>query len=128
MSFKSWVKDKVKDTAVWAGGAIGGSIGGPTGAAWGSKIGGALAGSLMNKGGVGGDYEIQSTAVTAPSYGGRIGRDKSDEAGGTGVAKTVDGRDLNYEWERRLMNAMGKDREYKRDLTQDIYESISRST
>jgi hypothetical protein len=31
----------------------------------------------MNKGGVGGDYEIQSTAVTAPSYGGRIGSERS---------------------------------------------------
>ena len=119
MSFKKWVKDKVKDTAVWAGGAIGGSIGGPTGAAWGSKIGGALAGSLMNKGGVGGDYEIQTQNPNsfAQNYGGRIGRERSDEAGNIRGPKTVDGKDLNYEWERRLMNAMGKDREYKRDLT-----------
>jgi hypothetical protein len=110
-SLSSIFKKGVTAAATWAGGAIGG----PTGA----KIGGALAGSLMNKGGggAGGDYQIQSTAVTAPSYGGRIGRERSDEAGGTGVAKTVDGKDLNYEWERRLMNAMGKDREYKRDLT-----------
>ena len=103
-------KKGVTAAATWAGGAIGG----PTGA----KIGGALAGSLMNKGGgAGGDYQIQSTAVQAPSYGGRMGRERSDEAGSTGVAKTVDGKDLNYEWERRLMNAMSKDREYKRDLT-----------
>jgi len=102
-------KKGVTAAATWAGNAIGG----PTGA----KIGGALAGSLMNKGGVGGDYQIQSTAVTAPSYGGRMGRERSDEAGSTGVAKTFDGKDLNYEWERRLMNAMGKDREYKRYLT-----------
>ena len=108
-SLKSIFKTGVTAAATWAGGAIGG----PTGA----KIGGALAGSLMNKGGVGGDYQIQSTAVQAPSYGGRMGRERSDEAGSTGVAKTVDGKDLNYEWERRLMNAMGKDREYKRDLT-----------
>ena len=108
-SLSSIFKKGVTAVARWAGG----DIGGPTGA----KIGGALAGSLMNKGGVGADYEIQSTAVTAPSYGGRIGRERSDEAGGTGVAKTVDGKDLNYEWEKRLMNAMGKDREYKRDLT-----------
>ena len=108
-SLKSIFKKGVTAAATWAGNAIGGPVGG--------KIGGALAGSLMNKGGVGGDYQIQSTAVTAPSYGGRIGRERSDEAGGTGVAKTVDGKDLNYEWERRLMNAMGKDREYKRDLT-----------
>jgi len=108
-SLSSIFKKGVTAAATWAGNAIGGPVGG--------KIGGALAGSLMNKGGVGGDYQIQSTAVTAPSYGGRIGRERSDEAGGTGVAKTVDGKDLNYEWERRLMNAMGKDREYKRDLT-----------
>ena len=103
-------KKGVTAAATWAGGAIGG----PTGA----KIGGALAGSLMNKGGgAGGDYQIQSTAVQAPSYGGRMGRERSDEAGSTGVAKTVDGKDLNYEWERRLMNAMSKDRKYKKDLT-----------
>ena len=102
-------KKGVTAAATWAGNAIGG----PTGA----KIGGALAGSLMNKGGAGGDYKIQSTAVTAPSYGGRIGRERSDEAGSTGVAKTVDGKDLNYEWERRLMNAMSKDAEYKKTLT-----------
>jgi hypothetical protein len=108
-SLGSIFKKGVTAAATWAGGVIGG----PTGA----KIGGALAGSLMNKGGVGGDYQIQSTAVQAPSYGGRMGRERSDEAGSTGVAKTVDGKDLNYEWERRLMNAMSKDREYKRDLT-----------
>ena len=108
-SLSSIFKKGVTAAATWAGGAIGG----PTGA----KIGGALAGSLMNKGGVGGDYQIQSTAVQAPSYGGRIGRERSDEAGGTGVAKTVDGKDLNYEWERRLMNAMSKDAEYKKTLT-----------
>jgi hypothetical protein len=119
MSFSSFVKDTLKNTATWAGGAIGGAVGGPKGAAIGSKIGGALAGSLMNKGGVGADYKIQTQDPNsfAQNYGGRIGRETSDEAGNTGVAKTVDGRDLNYEWERRLMNAMGKDREYKRDLT-----------
>ena len=102
-------KKGVTAAATWAGNAIGG----PTGA----KIGGALAGSLMNKGGVGGDYQIQSTAVQAPNFGGRVGRERSDEAGSTGVAKTFDGKDLNYEWERRLMNAMSKDAEYKKTLT-----------
>ena len=118
MSFKKWVKSSIGNVASWAGGAIGGAVGGPTGAAIGSKFGSTLAGSLMNKGGVGGDYQIQSTAVQAPNFsGGSMGFKRSDEAGSTGVAKTVDGKDLNYEWERRLMNAMGKDREYKRDLT-----------
>jgi hypothetical protein len=103
-------KKGVTAAATWAGNAIGGPVGG--------KIGGALAGRLMNKGGVGGDYQIQSTAVQAPSFSsGSMGFKRSDEAGSTGVAKTVDGKDLNYEWERRLMNAMGKDREYKRNLT-----------
>ena len=108
-SLSSIFKKGVTAAATWAGNAIGGPVGG--------KIGGALAGSLMNKGGVGGDYQIQSTAVQAPSYGGRMGRERSDEAGSTGVAKTVDGKDLNYEWERRLMNAMSKDAEYKKTLT-----------
>jgi len=108
-SLSSIFKKGVTAAATWAGNAIGGPTGG--------KIGGALAGSLMNKGGVGGDYQIQSTAVQAPSYGGRMGRERSDEAGSTGVAKTVDGKDLNYEWERRLMNAMSKDAEYKKTLT-----------
>ena len=104
-------KKGVTAAATWAGNAIGG----PTGA----KIGGALAGSLMNKGGVGGDYQIQTQNPNsfAQNYGGRMGRERSDEAGSTGVAKTVDGKDLNYEWERRLMTAMSKQREYKRDLT-----------
>ena len=104
-------KKGVTAAATWAGNAIGGSTGG--------KIGGALANSLMNKGGgAGGDYQIQSTAVQAPNFsGGSIGRERSDEAGSVRSAKTVDGKDLNYEWERRLMNAMSKDREYKKDLT-----------
>ena len=102
-------KKGVTAAATWAGNVIGGPTGG--------KIGGALASSLMNKTGAGGDYEIQSTAVQAPNFGGRMGRERSDEAGSTGVAKTVDGKDLNYEWERRLMNAMSKDAEYKKTLT-----------
>ena len=118
-SLSSIFKKGVTAAATWAGGAIGGAVGGPKGAAIGSKFGSTLAGSLMNKGGVGADYKIQAQNAKsfAQNYGGRIGRETSDEAGNTGVAKTVDGRDLNYEWDRRLMNAMGKDREYKRDLT-----------
>jgi len=110
-SLKSIFKKGVTSAAVWAGNAIGGPTGG--------KIGGALAASLMSKGGGagGGDYEIQSTAVTAPNFGGRMGKERSDEAGNIRMAKTVDGKDLNYEWERRLMNAMSKDAEYKKTLT-----------
>ena len=117
-SLSSIFKSGVSKAATWAGTAIGGAVGGPTGAAIGGKIGSSLAGSLMNKGGVGGDYQIQSTAVQAPSFSsGSMRFKRSDEAGSTGVAKTVDGRDLNYEWERRLMNAMSKDAEYKKTLT-----------
>ena len=108
-SLSSIFKKGVTAAATWAGNAIGGPVGG--------KIGGALAGSLMNKGGVGGDYQIQSTAVQAPNLGGRMGFDRSAQAGDNRSIKTVDGKDLNYEWERRLMTAMSKDREYKRDLT-----------
>ena len=115
--FGDWVKSSVGSVVSWAGGAIGGAVGGPTGAAIGSKLGSRLAGSLMNKGGVGGDYQIQSTAVQAPSYGGRMGRERSDEAGRTSNIKTANAADLNYMWEKRLMNAMGKDAEYKRTLT-----------
>jgi len=104
-------KKGVTSAAVWAGNAIGGPTGG--------KIGGALAASLMSKGGGagGGDYEIQSTAVTAPNFGGRINRERSDEAGNIRMAKTVDGNDLNAMWERKLMNAMNKDAQYKKTLT-----------
>jgi hypothetical protein len=118
-SLSSIFKKGVTAAATWAGGAIGGAVGGPKGAAIGSKFGSTLAGSLMNKGGVGGDYEIQTQNPKsfAQNYGGRIGRERSDEAGNIRGPETVDGKDLNYEWERRLMNAMGKDREYKRDLT-----------
>jgi len=109
-SLSSIFKKGVTAAATWAGNAIGG----PTGA----KIGGALANSLMNKSGVGGDYQIQSTAVQAPNFsGGSIGRERSDEAGSVRGPKTVDGKDLNYEWDRRLMNAMSKDAEYKKTLT-----------
>ena len=119
MSFSSFVKEKLGGVATWAGSAIGGAIGGSTGAKIGGSLGTALGDSLMNKGGAGGDYQIQTQNPNsfAQNYGGRMGRERSDEAGSTGVAKTVDGKDLNYEWERRLMTAMSKQREYKRDLT-----------
>ena len=87
-------KKGVTAAATWAGNAIGGPVGG--------KIGGALAGSLMNKGGVGGDYQIQSTATQAPNFGGRMGRERSDEAGSTGNIKTADGEELRNECDYRL--------------------------
>ena len=103
-------KKAVTGAATWAGNAIGGPTGG--------KIGAALAGSLMNKGGLGADYQIQDTSQAPVSYGGRVGFERADEAGSVrGGAKTADGKEINYMWERRLMNAMSKDREYKRDLT-----------
>ena len=117
--FGDWVKSSVGSVVSWAGGAIGGAVGGPTGATIGSKLGSRLAGSLMNKGGVGGDYQIQAQNAKSfeQNFGGRLGRERSDEAGNVRGPKTVDGKDLNYEWERRLMTAMSKQKEYKRDLT-----------
>ena len=103
-------KKAVTGVATWAGNAIGGPTGG--------KIGAALAGSLMNKGGVGADYEIQSTSQAPVSYGGKVGFERADEAGSVrGGAKTADGKDLAMYWDRKLMTAMGKDAEYKRTLT-----------
>tara|TARA_R100000544_G_scaffold6097_2_gene2347 strand:+ start:202 stop:537 length:336 start_codon:yes stop_codon:yes gene_type:complete len=103
-------KKAVTGAATWAGNAIGG----PTGA----KIGAALAGSLMNKGGVGADYEIQNTSQAPVSYSGKVGFERADEAGSVrGGAKTADGKDLAMYWDRKLMTAMGKDAEYKRTLT-----------
>mgnify|MGYP003146521530 FL=1 len=103
-------KKAVTGAATWAGNAIGG----PTGA----KIGAALAGSLMNKGGVGADYEIQNTSQAPVSYGSKVGFERADEAGSVrGGAKTADGKDLAMYWDRKLMTAMGKDAEYKRTLT-----------
>ena len=103
-------KKAVTGAATWAGNAIGGPTGG--------KIGAALAGSLMGKGGVGADYEIQNTSQAPVSYGGRVGFERADEAGSVrGGAKTADGKDLAMYWDRKLMTAMGKDAEYKRTLT-----------
>jgi len=103
-------KKAVTGAATWAGNAIGGPTGG--------KIGAALAGSLMNKGGVGADYEIQNTSQAPVSYGGRVGFERADEASSVkGGAKTADGKDLAMYWDRKLMTAMGKDAEYKRTLT-----------
>ena len=103
-------KKAVTGVATWAGNAIGGPTGG--------KIGAALAGSLMNKGGVGADYEIQNTSQAPVSYGGKVGFERADEAGSVrGGAKTADGKDLAMYWDRKLMTAMGKDAEYKRTLT-----------
>ena len=103
-------KKAVTGVATWAGNAIGGPTGG--------KIGAALAGSLMNKGGLGADYQIQDTSQAPVSYGGRVGFERADEASSVkGGAKTADGKDLAMYWDRKLMTAMGKDAEYKRTLT-----------
>jgi hypothetical protein len=103
-------KKAVTGVATWAGNAIGGPTGG--------KIGAALAGSLMNKGGLGADYQIQDTSQAPVSYGGRVGFERADEAGSVrGGPKTADGRDLAMYWDRKLMTAMGKDAEYKKKLT-----------
>tara|TARA_R100001377_G_C3148161_1_gene95286 strand:- start:252 stop:590 length:339 start_codon:yes stop_codon:yes gene_type:complete len=103
-------KKAITGAATWAGNAIGGPTGG--------KIGGALAASLMSKSGAGGDYEIQNTSQAPVNLGGRVGFERSDEAGSVrGGAKTVDAKEINLIWDRKLMTAMGKNAEYNRTLT-----------
>jgi len=58
-------------------------------------------GSLMGNGS-GGDFQIQDTSVAAQNYGGRVGFERSDKAGGTSNIKTADGDELRNEWDYRL--------------------------
>ena len=109
---KKLFKTGVTAAAGWVGDKIGGSTG--------RNIATKAVGSLFSKdGGSGGDFQLQTQNPNdyEQNFGGRLGFERSDETGSTGVAKTVDGKDLNYEWERRLMTAMSKNREYKKDLT-----------
>ena len=58
--------------------------------------------SLMGMGGGGGDFQLQDTSVAAQNYGGRVGFEKSDRAGGTSNIKTANAKELNDEWDYRL--------------------------
>ena len=99
------LKGAVTGAAAWAGSAIGGAIGGPTGAKIGGSLFSRIGSSLMDKKAGGGDYEIQSTAVTPPNLGqfGNLSTYRSGEAKGVNQRlTTVDADTLNQEWEYRL--------------------------
>ena len=88
-------KTGVTAAAGWVGNAIGGS----TGRAIATKVTGSL---FDRDGGSGGNFQLQDTSVAAQNYGGRLGFEKSDKAGGTSNIKTADGEELRNEWDYRL--------------------------
>ena len=86
--------------AVTAGaGWVGNAIAGPTGSVFAKKITGSL---FDRDGGSGGNFQIADTSVNAPNFGGRVGFEKSDRAGGTSNIKTANAKELNDEWDYRL--------------------------
>ena len=88
--------------AVTAGaGWVGNAIAGPTGSVFAKKITSSLF-DRQSGGGGGGDFQLQDTSVAAQNYGGRVGFDKSDRAGGTSNIKTANAEELNDEWDYRL--------------------------
>ena len=92
---KKLFKTGVTAAAGWVGNAIGGSTG--------SAIATKAVGSLFSKdGGSGGNFQLADTSVDTPSFGGRLGFDRSDKAGTTSNIKTADGKQLSEEWEYRL--------------------------
>ena len=85
--------------AVTAGaGWVGNAIAGPTGSVFAKKI----TSSLFDRQGGGGDFKLQDTSVAAQNYGGRVGFERSDKAGGNSNIKTADGEELRNEWDYRL--------------------------
>ena len=92
---KKLFKTGVTAAAGWVGNAIGGSTG--------RNIATKAVGSLFSKdGGSGGNFQIADTSVDAPNFGGRLGFERSDKAGGTSRIKTADGEELRNEWDYRL--------------------------
>ena len=91
---KNIFKKAVEVGAGW----IGNKIGGPAGGAFAKKI----TGSLFDRQGSGGDFQIQDTSVAQQNYGGRVGFERSDRAGGTSNIKTANAEELNNEWDYRL--------------------------
>jgi hypothetical protein len=67
-----------------------------------SKATSSLMGMGGGGGGSGGDFQIQDTSVAAQNYGGRVGFERSDKAGGNSNIKTADGEELRNEWDYRL--------------------------
>ena len=92
------LKKLFKTGVTAAAGWVGNAIGGPTGSLVAKKI----TGSLFDRQGGGGDFQIQDTSVAQQNYGGRVGFERSDKAGGTGNIKTADGEELRNEWDYRL--------------------------
>ena len=91
---KKLFKTGVTAAAGWVGNAIGGS----TGRAIATKV----TGSLFDRNGSGGNFQLQDTSVAPQNYGGRVGFERSDKAGGTSRIKTADGEELRNEWDYRL--------------------------
>ena len=120
MNIGNIFKSAIGGAAGWIGGAIGGAVGGPGGAKVGSMIGSKFATSLLSKKpGGSGEYTTIDTRVAAPNLGefGVGVKAMSDAEAPPRGAKTADGNDLNYIWDRRLVNAIGKQKEYERTFT-----------
>ena len=92
------LKKLFKPAAIITAGWLGNKFGGPLGAKFAQKI----TGSLMGGDGAGGNFQIQDTSVAPQNYGGRVGFERSDKAGGTSRIKTADGEELRNEWDYRL--------------------------
>ena len=92
------LKKLFKTGVTAAAGWLGNSIGGPTGSLFAKKI----IGSLFDRNGSGGNFQLQDTSVAPQNYGGRVGFERSDKAGGTNRIKTADGEELRNEWDYRL--------------------------
>ena len=91
---KKLFKTGVTAAAGWVGNAIGGSTG--------RNIATKITGSLFDRNGSGGNFQLQDTSVAPQNYGGRVGFERSDKAGGTSSIKTADGEELRNEWDYRL--------------------------
>ena len=91
---KKLFKSGVTAAAGWVGNAIGGSTG--------RNIAGSITSSLFDRNGSGGNFQLQDTSVAPQNYGGRLGFERSDKAGGTSRIKTADGEELRNEWDYRL--------------------------
>jgi len=119
MNIGNIFKSAIGGAAGWIGGAIGGAVGGPGGAKVGRMIGSKFATSLMTKKPGHGDWAPIDTSVAAPNLGefGVGVKAMSDAEAPPRGAKTADGNDLNYIWDRRLVNAIGKQKEYERTFT-----------
>lgn len=93
---KKLFKTGVTAAAGWVGNAIGGETG--------RNIAGSITDSLFSRQGQGsgGNFQLADTSVSPQNYGGRLGFERSDKAGGTNRIKTADGEELRNEWDYRL--------------------------